>query len=584
MQKRSDKMKETIKNLKQVYKYGKKYRFCLIIQVICCIIGIAINIAMPILSAKFIMKFTNSVFNQAIFMAGVILVISIINEIKMLIIRKNTQIFRRGTVKNIQIDLGKETLKLEQTILDSNSSGMLIQRLTNDTDKMAGMFTTGMGKLTGFVSNIGSFIAILLIDWHMFIYYLIAAVILTALYYIKNEKVGEKDKIYRKQSDKVAGLTGELIRGARDIKMLYAKESFISELDNNVDKQSSLNFSMRNTDMKYNLIIDIIKDVFEFFTVIMLIILIKKDILSIAVAFTLYSYKSAVLTNLMSSVSSLLEECKSFNISSNRVFEIINNKEFRKEKFGKKHLDKIKGNFKFKDVSFSYDDQKYVLNNLNINIEANKTYGIVGKSGEGKTTMFNLLCKLYDNQKGTITIDGQDIKELDEESIRGNITIISQNPYIFNLSIKDNLKLIKKDVTDEEIEQACNLACLSEFISSLPQKYDTVVGEGGVTLSGGQRQRLAIARALIQKTKIILFDEATSALDNETQNNIQSAINNLKDDYTIVIIAHRLSTIMNCNKIFFMEGGKIIDSGTHEELIKSCKSYKQLYEYEIKQN
>lgn len=577
-------MKETIKNLKRVYQYGRKYKKCLIIQIICCIFGIGFNVVMPLISAKLIVNFTDSVFSQAILMAIIILSLSITNEIKTLIIRKNTQIFRRGTVRNMQMDLGREILKLEQSTIDSNSSGMFIQRLTNDTDKMAGMFTTGMGKMTIFISNIGSFIAILIIDYHMFIYYLVAAIILTILYYAKNESVGEKDKELRHQSDIVAGLTGELVRGARDIKMLFAKDSFMKELDNNVKRQSELNFEMRNTDMGYNLLIDIIKDIFEFMTIIILIILIKYNILTVAVAFALFSYRSTVLTNLMSSVSSILEECKGFNISSNRVFEIINDKQFKKEKFGKNHLDEVKGNFEFKNVCFSYDNKKNVLDNLNLKINANKTYGIVGKSGEGKTTVFNLLCKLYNHQSGLITIDGEDINSLDEESIRGNITIINQNPYIFNLSIKDNLRLVKSDVTNEEIYEACNLACLTEFIESLPEKYDTVVGEGGVTLSGGQRQRLAIARALIQKTKIILFDEATSALDNETQNNIQSAINNLKSDYTIVIIAHRLSTIINCDEIFFMKDGKIENNGTHEELLKKCKSYKELYEYEIKSN
>lgn len=577
-------MKETILNLKRVYHYGKEYKYSLLIQVICCLFGIAFNVVMPLLSAKMIVNFTDSVFSQAILMSLVILIISILNEIKTLIIRKNTQIFRRGTVRNMQMALGREVLKLDQATLDANSSGKFIQRLTNDTDNMAGMFTTGMGKLTGFVSNIGSFVAILLINVHMFIYYLVASIILTILYYVKNEKVGEKDKEFREQSDKVAGLTGELVRGARDIKMLFAKDSFMKKLDSNIREQGELNFAMRNIDMSYNLFIDVVKDIFEFLTVMLLVLLIKGNIISVAVAFALFSYRSTVLTNLMSSVSSLLEEEKSFNISSARVFEIIDGKKLKKEQFGTKHLDNVIGNFEFKDVCFSYDGKKKVLDELNLLIKANKTYGIVGKSGEGKTTIFNLLCKLYNYQSGIITIDNENIQELDEESIRGNITIINQNPYIFNLSIKENLRLVKADITDEEIVEACDLACLTEFIESLPDKYDTVLGEGGVNLSGGQRQRLAIARALVQKTKIILFDEATSALDNETQNNIQSAISNMKGDYTIVIIAHRLSTIMNCNKIFFMNGGKIAASGTHEQLLSRCKKYKELYEYELKNN
>ncbi|MEE3343714.1 MAG: ATP-binding cassette domain-containing protein [Bacilli bacterium] len=193
----------------------------------------------------------------------------------------------------------------------------------------------------------------------------------------------------------------------------------------------------------------------------------------------------------------------------------------------------------------------------------------------------NLLNKLYNINSGTILIDGKDINNLDERSIRGNITIISQSPYIFNMSIRDNLRLVKNDVTDEEIINACKLACLDDYIETLPDKYDTVVGEGGVNLSGGQRQRLAIARALIQKTKIILFDEATSALDNETQSKIQKAIDNLKGEYTVIIIAHRLSTIVNCDKIFILEKGKITDSGSHDKLYNSNKYYKQLCETEL---
>ena len=193
-----------------------------------------------------------------------------------------------------------------------------------------------------------------------------------------------------------------------------------------------------------------------------------------------------------------------------------------------------------------------------------------------------MLCKLYDIDSGKILIDGKNIEDLDEESIRNNITIISQNPYIFNISIRDNLRLVKRNLTNKEMIHACKLACLDEFIESLPNKYDTIVGEGGVTLSGGQRQRLAIARAFVQNTKIILFDEATSALDNETQGLIQAAINNMKDKYTILIIAHRLSTIINADRIMLIEDGKVTAEGSHKELMKKSKIYKQLYELELK--
>ncbi len=190
---------------------------------------------------------------------------------------------------------------------------------------------------------------------------------------------------------------------------------------------------------------------------------------------------------------------------------------------------------------------------------------------------------MYDFYEGTIKIDGYDIKQLSKDTIRGNITIISQNPYIFHMSIKDNLRLVKPSLTKKEMVEACKAACLHDFIMTLPDQYNTIIGEGGIDLSGGQKQRLAIARALVQKNEIILFDEATSALDNETKKNIQIAIDNMKNEYTFLIIAHRLSTIINADRILLLEDGKIKASGSHEELLRNSLEYKLSYETEILQ-
>lgn len=574
-------MKGTLKNLKKVYqKYGKEHKSALIKILILSIFGIVTNVAVPLLAAQFIVHFTSSEFEQAIGMALIILTIHGLEAIKILFIRKNNQVFRRGTVKNIQMSLGREILKLEQKTLDSNSSGTFIQRLTNDTEKMSSIFTNGMVIIIKFLSAIGSFIAIFIINKQMFFYYLIASVMLTIFNYLKNEQVGQKEKEFRKESDLVAGLTGELVRGARDIKMLYAKESFMTTLDKKIINQNEKNFEMRNIDMNYNLFISYCSSLLEFISIVLLILLINKNIITIAIAISLYNYRATVLTNFMDIVSQLLDECKNFNISSERVFSIINNKEFKRESFGIRKLEEVKGNIEFKKVSFGYNDN-LVLKGLNMKIKSGTTVAIVGKSGSGKTTIFNLLCKLYNIDSGEILIENNNINELNEKNIRGNITIISQNPYIFNMSIKDNLKLVNNKVTDEEIENACRVACLEEFIKRLPEQYDTIIGEGGVNLSGGERQRLAIARALVQNTKIILFDEATSALDNETQSKIQQAIDNLKGEYTIIIIAHRLSTIVNCDKILILEDGNISSSGTHKELVKNNDYYKKLCKTEL---
>lgn len=573
-------MKGTFKNLKRVFKYGSRYKKNFLIFTFISIMNIGVNIIYPILTAKELVALSTSMFMEVFIAALICLGFSIMCDFTTVILRKNTQVFFRGTTRGIQMDTAKEILNIELSSIDNHGSGTFITRLSNDADYMGHIFTRGMGILTSIFTDLGVYVAVFIVNKTVFFYFVFASILLTLLNLLKIRKVNEEDKLYRKQREKTSSLIGELVRGIRDIKMLYAKNSFMEEVDTNIDLLTEKQYNVRNAEIGYNLIIDIIYDLVEFFLIVLIIYLISENILTVASALVLYNYRNRVINDLMFKFGDLLEELRDFNLSAERVFSIFDNEAFSKEKFGDKHLDKIDGNFEFKNVKFSYGNNK-VLKGISFKINTNETVAFVGKSGVGKTTIFSLLCKLYDTDSGKILLDGVNIKELDEESIRNNITIISQNPYIFNLSIKDNFRLVKENVTDDEIENACRLACLDDFIDSLPDGYDTLVGEGGVTLSGGQRQRLAIARAFIQDTKIILFDEATSALDNETQASIQKAIHNMKDKYTILIIAHRLSTIVGADKIMIVSDGKIGEVGTHKELLKKSREYKLLYESEI---
>ena len=496
-------MKQTFKNIKMVYKYGKEYKNCLIYETIGSLFGIVIGIALPILVANQLVYLTDNNWIQLVIMSLVVLILGLINALKTVIIRKNTQKFTVGVTEKLQKSLSSEILKVSQTDLDSNSSGVFVQRMTRDTDELANMFTVGYGRLVGIISSIGTFISIFIINKYVFIFYLSVSVILTILHLSKSRKINKLDKEKRKQQEKVTGLTTELVRGARDVKMLNAKRGFVNMLNENIQEKNKKYLDMRNVDISYNFIIECLKELFQFALIILFIYLISYENLSVAMSVALFSYRERVMQSFMASISDLLEETNCFNLSFERVFSLLDNKSFSKEEFGKKHLDNIKGDFEFKNVSFSYDNDLKVLDNINFKVDANTTVGFVGKSGSGKTTIFSLMCKMYNIESGDILIDRNSINDLDEDSIRGNITVISQSPYIFNMSIIDNMKLVKEDVTLKEIKEACRLACLDDFIEDLPDKYNTVVGEGGVTLSGGQRQRLAIARALIQKTEII---------------------------------------------------------------------------------
>ncbi|MBE6153038.1 MAG: ABC transporter ATP-binding protein [Firmicutes bacterium] len=572
-------MKDLIKNLKFAWKYAKGQEKSLAIVIITNILSIVSSIIVPILSAKIIIELTTNNYNRIIFVGLMIFLVETFNSISHYLINKYSTKMYREVLSKLGVELGENILKIKNECLDKHGSGVFIQRLTNDTSRLADVFNMFLSLITNLIRNIGILVAIFIVNKLVFIYVIVMLVILYCLEKIRTDKRNEDDKVYRKSQERVSGFIGELVRGARDIKMLNSEKDFIKELDKRIDDANYKDLIMKNRSYKYRLGIWCVSDMFSFLLIVVLVLLMKYELIVPAIALVLHNYANNVSYSVYL-IGDILNYVKDFNLSSERIYEILNGDEFKKEQFGNKHINKIKGCFEFKNVSFSYDNKK-ILDNLCFKIKANETVAFVGKSGAGKTTIFNLLCKMYDVKEGVITIDGININDLDKDSIRSNITIISQNPYIFNMSIKDNLKLVKSNLTKKEMIDACKIACLDDFINELPNKYDTIIGEGGVNLSGGQKQRLAIARALIQKTEIILFDEATSALDNETQNKIQQAIDNMKNEYTILIIAHRLSTIKNSNRILYLDNGMIEAEGTHNQLIKKCKKYKDLYESEI---
>jgi ATP-binding cassette subfamily B protein len=283
---------------------------------------------------------------------------------------------------------------------------------------------------------------------------------------------------------------------------------------------------------------------------------------------------------LIENINNFMETFQKTYVSISRVNEILTNKLYEDEHFGKESIDKVKGNITFENVTFNYPNEDTILKDFNLSIEPNKKIAIVGKSGQGKSTIFNLLTRVFDPVSGVIKLDDVDISSLSEDELRKNISIIRQEPFIFNRTILDNFKIVNKDITLKEVRKYCKEAYIDDYIMSLPQGYDTLLGEGGVNLSGGQKQRLSIARSLSKKSKVLLFDEATSALDNSSQEYIKMTIDELVKNHTIIIVAHRLSTIKDADVIYVMDKGKISAQGTHNYLLRNSKIYKTLYENE----
>jgi len=473
----------------------------------------------------------------------------------------------------------KKALNLPAVAYEKNSSGEIINRITNDADTLSFSF----GRLLKMVSSlIASFIIIIYIfvnSWIVGIEILIIVLILLLIIKKYSPISKEIHKERKKEQDRFTSLTNESIRGIREIKTLGIKKNLINsvtEIIKNIYKKSEDEINIQKSLNMKTSFLKIILECGVFATCIILLYY-NKTSLTFFVAMTYYIYR---YTWLIEEINDFTQTYQKVNVSLSRVNDILENRLYKDETFGSKELPNIKGIIEFKNVTFSYPDEENILKNFNIKIEPNKKIAIVGASGQGKSTIFNLLTRIFDANEGEILIDNINIKDLKEDELRKHISIIRQEPFVFNRTIKENFELINENITLKQIRKCTKMAYLDDYIMSLPKKYDTILGEGGVNLSGGQKQRLSIARTLSKGSKIILFDEATSALDNNSQEYIKKTIDNLIEDHTIIIVAHRLSTIIDADIIYVVEKGRLLASGTHKELLKTNKIYKNLYETE----
>lgn len=474
----------------------------------------------------------------------------------------------------------KKALNLPAIAFEEMSSGEIINRITNDADSLSFTF----GKMINMISSIVTALVILVyVFFNSWIVGLILIVFLIILYFIIKKYtplLKDAHKERKTTQDSFTSLANESIRGIREIKTLGIKEQLIINAKKSIDDIFKVSKKEIDLETRFNIVISLLKEVLEVGVFIICIILLyyKQITLTFFIAMTYYIYRYMWFIECLNDFT---ETYQKVSVSLDRVNEILENQKFNDVVFGNTDIKNMKGIIKFKDVSFSYPNEEKVLDDFNLIIEPNKKIAIVGASGQGKSTLFNLITRLFDANAGTISIDDVNILDISEECLRKNVSIIRQEPFIFNRTILENFKIIDENIKLKDVKKYVKEVYLDEYIESLPKKYNTLLGEGGVNLSGGQKQRLAIARTLAKNSKIILFDEATSALDNNSQEFIKKSIDNLVKNHTVVIVAHRLSTIIDADVIYVIDKGKVIASGTHNQLLTSCDYYKNLYKSEM---
>ena len=484
--------------------------------------------------------------------------------------------------KELQYDMVNSLITTDTQIIDKKHSGKFISNLTYDVTHITNMLSNAI--LTLFkdtLTLIGLLTVMFLQNWKL----AIISIIMIPLASVAAKTLGKRiSKVTTEAQQKSGFLTTYLVELFKNHKLIkiFQKEQY--------EKQRADKFlvQLKEKSQKIQTVFVRLSPVMEVLTGIMIAILIfyagKLIALGELDINNFFSFLAAMMlayqpVRSLSTLNMVLNQGLS---AASRILPIIDQENNITDPEEAKPIQIKNSDIKFKDINFAYEvDEGKTLKSINLEFKGGKMTSLVGHSGSGKSTILNLIPRIYDAQSGDITIDNQSIYKSTLNSLRGEISMVSQETTLFDDTIKNNIKYANENASDDEVYNAAKLSFCDEFIKNLPEKFETLIGENGVRLSGGEKQRLSIARAMIKKSSIILLDEATSSLDTETEAKIQEALNILTKNKTTIVIAHRLSTILNSNNIYVINSGEVIDNGRHEDLMSKSDIYKNFYEKQI---
>lgn len=480
--------------------------------------------------------------------------------------------------KRLRTSISEKINRLPLKFFDHNLSGDILSRVTNDVDTISQSLNNSLSTLVSSLTLfIGSIIMMFVTNYIMAITAIVSSLIGFVLMFII---LGKSQKYFNARQTELGNLNGyieEIYSGLNVVKTCNAKEDVTLEFDRLNDKLYDCN---RKSQFLSGLMHPIMSFIGNFSYVAVCVVgalLVSKDMVSFGtiVAFIMYV---RLFTNPLSQIAQAMTSLQTTAAASERVFGLIDNEEMSSEDNVTKKLDKnkVKGNIEFKNVKFGYDDDKVVINDFTAKVKAGEKVAIVGPTGAGKTTMVNLLMKFYDINDGDILIDGTSIRDIKRSNVHDLFTMVLQDTWLFNGTIRDNIIYNQKHISNKKVEEVCKVVGVDHFIKTLPNGYDSVISDND-SVSSGQRQLLTIARGMINDSPFLILDEATSNVDTRTEELVQKAMDKLMEGRTSFIIAHRLSTIRNADLILVMDGGNIIEQGNHNTLMKKNGFYANLY-------
>ena len=561
-------------NIKRLFSYTLRYKLSFTVSIIGFLIFAAADVA-AVEWIRRVIEFINSsdVVNP-LFIAIALILIAFARGLGFFIGNYFMSRVGLGIVHDMRNELFNKLIKLPKIYFDNNQSGQLINRITFTTTQVSGATSNAVKTL---VREGALFIGLIsymfYLNWKLTLLLLITAPFIAIIVNIAGRRLRKLAKSIQTAMGDVTHIASEAVEGNTEIK------SFNAETYER-DRFQKANTSNRNQNLKLEATSNLATPIIQILVSISLGIVayfalgaqlgINLDSETFVAFFTSAGLMAKPIRQL-SSINAIIQKGLA---AADEIFDQLDSSD-ENDQGTLEPL--IEGKIQFNDITFGYERSKDILKNINLVIENNETVAIVGKSGSGKSTLASLISRLYLPSTGLISIDGIDINEINLRHLRSHISIVSQNPTLFNDTIEKNIAYGYQEIDSERLNQAAELSGCMEFIEKLPEGFNTEIGDDGVLLSGGQRQRLAIARAFYKDAPIIILDEATSSLDSESELVVQSAIEKLIVNRTTIIIAHRLSTIEGANKIFVIDDGRIVEQGNHAELIDRDGIYKNLY-------
>lgn len=574
--------KEDCQLLKRACQYIRPYKLKFLLAFLCILSGIGFGVVQPLLWAKVITSLFQKNFEQLLGLIGFLLALHVLETLMGFLQSYLFGYLNQNIIFDLKTSVYQKILDLPVKAFDELRVGDFIARVNGDATTIAQIITSEL--LSTFVDLL-KVIIFAIVVFMLSVPLSLVVVMAFPFSYLVFVSFGkilrEKNEAISSLNDGIISKIEQTIAGIREIKSLGVKKYQTQHFNNVTQEFKEKNIKIQIINTWLNTLAQSVNFVSEIAVISCGGYLIYKGQLKVEyfIAFTSYS---AQFSNSLMNITELNTKLQQVLTSLRRIFELLDNLSYQKEIFGNQIIKRIMGRISFEEVSFAYLEGNLVLKEINLEIKPNCKVAIVGASGSGKTTLFNLLLRFYEPVSGRIELDGIPIQNFDEDSLRSQLAIVRQEPFLFNVPIRENLLMANPRASETVIIQACKLASIHDYIMRLPAGYDSIVEENGVNMSGGEKQRLAIARALLKNAKIILFDEATSSLDNESQHYIKKAINEIAKDHTVLIIAHRLATIIEADEIIVLNHGRIVGRGTHSRLIDTNRIYQRLYEAELK--